>query len=367
MSLEALNSPPLVGILTVGLYGLGLPVAANDPLSVLSRYFPWLTAKHLNALAYGLSLYSVSQPGRYDGEASVADAQATYKGERVTNNEASEGMKQMGTGESSRTLLPPAPWAFAIWGPIFLGEFVMVTSPFVFPSLFNRPLVPSLQQTIREVTGPYVTAQLFQTLWTASFRPKYGSRGGIYKYVSALNLAGIAASLSLCHKAFAEASSSYSSLEYWMYFLPLTLHFGWTTAAALVNVNGMYALKVSGNGDGKSDNNSSADAKSVAILGHLSVAIATAIGVGVTLSRNAPVYGGTICWALSAVASGLKQKIVQSEKKYAEFKKTDDKDASSPISSAVGIYGAKTQRTLCLVGAGACALSVIAVVVGIKN
>lgn len=241
-----------------------------------------------------------------------------------------------------RTLVPPAGWAFAIWGPIFLGELFMVVAPWF------GPVSPRAEWILREISGPYALAQAFQALWAASFRPKYGSRGGAYKYASVANLAGIAAALSLCHGAFSGAGGcGCSALEYGLYCLPLAMHFGWTTAAAIVNANGMYAL--AGANSGEED--SPGAARSVAVLGHASVLAATAIGISVAWTRDAPVYGGVVVWALAAVASGLKQRIAGAE----SVKRRGG-------AAAVGIYGAERQRVLSLSGAAVCALAVAAVV-----
>lgn len=328
MSLEALNNPQLVGTLTAGLYSL-LPFVAKHPLVVSP-----LTVKSLNLASYGLGLFSVSQPGRYDGGAARTDTKNSD-----TNDDARQGMEQMGPSQG-RTLVPPAPWAFAIWAPIFLGELLMVTTPFV------RNVSPTAEQILKECSGPFALAQVFTALWTASFRPKYGSKGGIYKYISAFNLAGIAASLSFCHKAF--ASSSISGLEYALYCLPLSLHFGWTTAASLVNVNGMFALLSEAK---RTKEQEAQAAKSVALLGHATVVAATIIGVAVTLTRKAPVYGGVICWALSAVASGLKKRIEDASK-----------SKRKPGELVVGVYGAELQRSLSQMGALVCAGGVAVVV-----
>ena len=77
--------------------------------------------------------------------------------------------------------------------------------------------------------------------------------------------------------------------------------------------------------------------KAVAWLGHISVVAASLVGVLVTLSRSAPVYGGVIAWALMVVASGLGQRIKDTEKE-------DD-------CNRVGVYGAARQRTLSYFGA----------------
>jgi hypothetical protein len=313
MSLSALNAPPLVAAaLGVGCFSLFPVVRQTFEKESLS----WAVVKGANLCAYGLSVWSVSQPGRYDGE--------------IDDKNASDEMKQMGTGKQGRTLVPPAGWAFVIWAPIFLGEFVMVASQWTLSE--SSPMVP----IIREITGPYIAAQIFQTLWTASFRPKY--KQGFYKYVSAMSLSGVAYSLSFCHSAYTKKQAQSTTLgEYLLHFLPLSLHFGWTTAAALVNWNGMFAL-----GDQVSP-------KAVAWIGHLTVVGATILGVLVTLKRSAPVYGGVIAWALSAVAAGLSQRIKETEKEDA---------------TRVGVYGARSQRTLCLIGAttSAAAAAVAAIV-----
>lgn len=357
MSLEALNSPPLVGALTAGCCGL-LPFAANNPMLLNSVALPFVAIKGINALSYGLSMYSVSRPGRYDGGASVKGEDSdSYSGKSKRSSRddddgdaAQKGMEQMGTSKG-RTLVPPASWAFIIWAPIFLGELVMVAAPILAPGSVS----PVVERALREISGPYLLAQVFQSLWAASFRPKYEK--GIYKYVSAVNLAGIAASLSFCHGTFATHSQralrSYSGLEYALYFLPLSLHFGWTTAASIVNLNGMYAMATTGDNTSKN-----ATARSVALLGHASVAVATAIGVGITWTRKAPVYGGVICWALAAVAAGLKERILAN----AAISSSKKNDKTSNNNDGVGIHGAELQRTLSLVGAAVCAATSAAVV-----
>lgn len=336
-----MNSPPLVGALTAGCYGL-LPLVAKHPILVQgsAAALPFVAVKGMNALSYGLGFVSVGRPGRYDGAASVTETDGIREG-TPRGDAARKGMEQMGPSKG-RTLVPPAPWAFIIWAPIFLGELLMVTAPLV------TTVSPRAENILRETAGPFALAQVFTALWTLSFRPKYGSKGGIYKYISALGLAGIAASLSVAHKAFASpVGSGLSGLEYALYCLPLSLHFGWTTAAALVNVNGMFALS----GDQKATNEQEAlTARSVALLANASVVVATALGVLITWSRKAPVFGGVICWALTAVASGVKKRIEASGVKKAE-------------AAVVGVYGAERQRLLSLMGAVICASSVVAVVV----
>ncbi len=341
MSLEVLNSPPLVGTLTAGCYGL-LPLVTKHPMLVQgsAAALPFVAVKGLNALSYGIGMISVGRPGRYDGAASVTETDGIRKGP-PSGDAARKGMEQMGPSRG-RTLVPPAPWAFIIWAPIFLGELFMVTTPLV------KSVSPRAEAVLRETAGPYALAQVFTALWTSSFRPRYGSRGGVYKYISALGLAGIAASLSIAHKAFATPSGSgLSGIEYVLYCLPVSLHFGWTTAAALVNLNGMFSLAPSDKKVAKEEE--AKTARNVALLANFSVVVATAIGVSITRSRNAPVFGGVICWALTAVAAGLKKRIEASGGKKDE-------------TAVVGVYGAERQRSLSLLGAAICAAGVVGVV-----
>ena len=123
-----------------------------------------------------------------------------------------------------------------------------------------------------------------------------------------------------------------------------------------------YTLTVSAAEGGSIDNtgdtyneNSSvteeAKAKSVAVLGNISVIIATTIGITVTYIRNAPVFSGVICWALTAVSFGLKKRL------SLLLDNNDIDKIKNKNKNKVGIYGAKTQQTLCQIGAIACAMT----------
>merc|ERR1711862_488421 len=126
-----------------------------------------------------------------------------------------------------------------------------------------------------------------------------GGPGRLYKYVSVVNLAGAAYAFSFCHAAFTSTDIKYTHVEYWLFFFPLSLHFGWVTAATLVNLNGMFVI-------GKD-----VSPKHIAWLGHISVVVASAIGIIITYTRWAPFYGGVIAWALLAVAFGLEDRLVE--------------------------------------------------------
>lgn len=334
MSLSTLNSPPLVTTAGITL-GYALPFI-EDAITKS----PWKTVRIVNLLSYTINIIAVSRPGRMDGEA------------------AGEGQLSPING---RTLVAPAGWAFAIWGPIFLGEAIGVASQFLLLSADddNTPIVQLLKQT----SGPFITAQLFQSLWCAAFRPKYNNNNnnnnskGYERFVSVGMLSATAYSLSRAHSIFTSPSSKmiYSSFQYGLYFLPMALHFGWTTAASIVNLNGAISMK-----DNVKEN-------VIAFAGHTSVIAATVLGVVLAFQRDAPVYSGVIAWALSAVADSMKKRLLEGTTSTTTMAKTST--TSTKLSKKKGttsqgnMYGASTQYILSKTGAivNAAATSVIAV------
>lgn len=125
---------------------------------------------------------AVSVPGRLDGQ----QDDAMRKGDMnpTTNSTAKEDDPLIkGTDAASynlnrsRTLVNPSGWAFAIWGPIYLGEAAFVTS-----QLFaSDTTLNALNALIPDVTAPFVAANIMQSLWCVSFRPSYGE--GWKKYI----------------------------------------------------------------------------------------------------------------------------------------------------------------------------------------
>ena len=296
MSLSALNYPPLVALSGLGL-GASLPM-----IEQFATNSPWATLRIVNLISYGINFVSVQRPGRMDGQA-AEDGELSPR--------------------SGKTLVAPSGWAFAIWGPIFLGELVGVAASFFIKE--SDPIV----ELFRKTSGPFITAQLFQTLWCAAFRPKYK---GASMLISTGMLSATAYSLSKAHAAFTANPQLYSNLQYGIFFLPMALHFGWTTAASLVDLNGSVSMQ---------KNSSSSIIKYV---GHVSVLAASALGIYIAKARNAPVYAGVIAWALSAVADGMKKRLADAADTDGKKKKKDKNDVG-------GLDGAKMQYMLSRAGA----------------
>mmetsp|Transcript_15190 Transcript_15190/g.18493 ORF Transcript_15190/g.18493 Transcript_15190/m.18493 type:complete len:335 (-) Transcript_15190:163-1167(-) len=308
MSLSALNYPPLIAT-------AGLSLSAAMPLiRDITLQSPWSVVRAANLLAYGINIISVSRPGRMDGEAATDDGQLSPL--------------------NSKTLVAPSGWAFAIWAPIFLGEAIGVASQFLIPE--KAKIVPLLKQT----SGPFITAQLLQSLWCAAFRPKYK---GSKMYISAALLSATAYALSKAHSVFTSSYSSsnvntYTNLQYGVFFLPMALHFGWVTAASLVNLNGALALQ------------ENSKQKVIATVGHASVIGATILGMTVAFRRLAPVYSGVIAWALSAIADTMKKRL-EASKLDTDLKKKKDKEDKKKNRELQGLDGASTQYILSKSGA----------------
>jgi len=307
-----LTSPSAVTA-TAGALALGLPIATS-----LATTAPLGLLQVANVLGYAINCAAVSVPGRVDGQAQD-EMQGTSKKSDKKSDEDSTFQNIYSPGQG-RTLIAPAGWAFAIWGPIYAGEAVFTGAQLLGNSTEILSVLPA-------VTAPLVAAHLFQSLWCASFRPSYmkADNGGWQKYVSVAMLGGTALCLSQVHAAAAASS--------W-FFVPLTMHFGWTTAATLVNLNGSVAM-------------SDVSDETVIGVGHASTMAATVLGVGVTLVQSSPAYGLTVAWALAACADGMKRR---QQKKQTGISETMTK-------------GMKVQQMLCMAGSGLCAATALATLV----
>ena len=316
---SSLNSPPFVAAAGVAVIA-GLPfaeaaVASGASLALL---------KGLNLAAFAGNCAAVSVPGRIDEQQDVAMRKGALDPSKPGAPTESTSLSGATTGggeyteiyspSRGRSLVSPSGWAFAIWGPIYLGEAAFVGGQF-----FSDALAGVLPQ----VAPAFIAANIMQSLWCASFRPSYSE--GWKKYVSVGCLAGTAFSL-LQINAFA-VSAETASLGW--FFLPLSLHAGWTTAATLVNLNGSVAM------------NENIGERTIIAVGHSSAISAAALGVGITIMQATPAYGLTVAWALAAVADGMS-------------KRMGSLPADGPLKQ-----GANIQKSLCWIGSAACAAASI--------
>jgi hypothetical protein len=243
---------------------------------------------------------------------------------------------------NERSLVTPSGWAFAIWGPIYIGEaYLCCIGQFYHMS----------STEVRQFSAPFIAANLLQSLWCASFRPEYfnnnennnennnnntsssSSSSSLLsqdwkKMISVMMLGGTAYSLSM----IGAMSTSNISL------IPITLHFGWTTAATLVNFNGSIA----------SMNKKNISNEFVIGTGISSAIIATLFGMYYTIFQSLPMYGMTIAWALAACSTGVNQQQQQQQQQPKKESSGDQKDKDQFK------FARKVQQNICRIGSMLC-------------
>lgn len=244
----------------------------------------------LTAGAFAVNVVSVAVPGRVDGEmaAEAKRAMAAKIAAKITDaaNDPTEpaGIPRV---HWSRGLVSPAGWAFAIWGPIFLGESAL-TAMAAAPGLTaSNPVASGMLAS----AAPWFAGVCgLQSLWCAAFRP-WAKRVQHFWLPAAL-LSAEAAALSGAHGALIASSASkpMTIATYVCVHLPVAMHFGWITAAAVVSANSFAQV--------------ARWAPSTKLsFAFVSVWLAVATAAGVSITTGDPVIALTVAWALSAVAA----------------------------------------------------------------
>jgi len=123
--------------------------------------------------------------------------------------------------EKYQTIVTPAGYAFAIWGPIFIWEGIFAVAQ-MFPSLSTSPVVET-------VTPWWNCACLFQIGWTLFFAQDR-IQGAL------VCMLGILVSL-LTLILRTDYLPEISIKEYFLLRVPFSLHCGWIIAASVLNIN----------------------------------------------------------------------------------------------------------------------------------
>jgi len=181
--------------------------------------------------------------------------------------------------ESPTNLLSPAPYAFTIWPVIYSTELL-----FMVWMLISGLIWKESAQLIFNLMPGWVAGNLSQCIWCFTFTPAMADLGLIW--VSTVFLAGTAVGLSFVHKVVAEWSSW---ANFFLMYVPISLHFGWVTAASLVNLNITLARwNITG---------------WPLILGmYVSLALAMIVVIPLSISRKSALYAFVVGpWAACAV------------------------------------------------------------------
>lgn len=178
--------------------------------------------------------------------------------------------------DSVRTLITPAGWAFAIWGPLFFGS-----------ALF----------AIYQALPSHKTNRLFQRIaWPASGAFAANGLWAMYTQlndldaISVIIIAGGLFCALLTVRAFSRIDRELAKSERWLAALPLSGLAAWLTAATIVNISA--ALTYYGVGGNYSHPGVAA---AVVLVGGIIAALA------VSRERANPVYALVFLWALAAI------------------------------------------------------------------
>jgi hypothetical protein len=124
--------------------------------------------------------------------------------------------------DSVRTLITPAGWAFAIWGPLYTGSILFAIYQ-ALPSQRNNALVAQLR-------WPAAGAFLGNALWAA-----YTQVAGL-SFISALIIIFTLACLLTAYRRISDWAPPFTTGERWLAVLPLSALGAWLTAATIVNI-----------------------------------------------------------------------------------------------------------------------------------
>ncbi|GMI05064.1 hypothetical protein TrLO_g2227 [Triparma laevis f. longispina] len=267
---------------------------------------PLLKLKLIHIISFLIiNIGSVSIPGRLDSE--LADQiSAESKGKRSSNPSPL-------AVNSGRTLVSPAPWAFSIWGIIYILELISLLSLLTLSS--ESPLI-----SIYTKITPYILlSSIYQSSWCATFRSKYVSPDSniIEKICSPLFLTLTSVALSRVNSITNNFKND--RINYIKYFLGLSIHFAWTAAASLVNVNGILAY-------------SRVNLTLQKYVAYISVLIAITLSY---ICKNNITVAFVLGWALKACGDGMKTRIRVKEG---------------------NLVGAREMMVLSYAGAGVCVL-----------
>lgn len=245
----------------------------------------------LSVGAFAVNVASVGIPGRVDGEMAEEAKRAMAARKAAKTDGKTDAQEPAGIPRAhwSRGLVSPAGWAFAIWGPIFVGESA-------FTAMVGNPTLTSSNPAAAAAFGavaPYWAAACgLQALWCAAFRP--WARRPRHFWLPGALLAAEAAALGGAHRALVLVSGleghALSFREYFCGHLPLAMHFGWITAAAVVSANSFAAV-------------AAWPKRTRVSLAFKSIRLAAAFASCVSVTSGDPVPSFVVAWALAAVVS----------------------------------------------------------------
>ena len=182
--------------------------------------------------------------------------------------------------DATRTLVTPAGWAFAIWGPLFAGTVAF--------AIYQALPAQRRDDLLNSIAWPAAGAFLGNGLW-AIYTQLYALSA-----ISVLIIVFTLVCLLTVYRRLVAFRRDFVTAERWLVVLPLSALTAWLTAATIVNVSA--SLKFYGVGSGQAN---IVLATGVVLVG--GVIASLAVGRG----RGNPIYAAVFLWALTAIyASG---------------------------------------------------------------
>ncbi|WP_240624754.1 hypothetical protein [Aurantiacibacter odishensis] len=178
--------------------------------------------------------------------------------------------------DATRTLVTPAGWAFAIWGPLFAGTVAFA----IYQALPGQ----RRDDLLNAIAWPAAGAFLGNGLWA------------IYTQLHALTALSVViivftlVCLLTVYRRLVALRREFVTVERWLVMLPLSALAAWLTAATIVNISA--SLKYHGVAFEQAN---MVLAAAVVLVGGIIAALAVGRG------RGNPVYAAVFLWALTAI------------------------------------------------------------------
>ena len=180
--------------------------------------------------------------------------------------------------DAERTLITPAGWAFAIWGPLYFGSVVF--------AVYQALPAQKSNALLHRIGWFAAAAFLGNGLWAL-----YTQLNAL-DAVSVIIISTVLVCLLAIYRTFVGLGREFTTAERWIVMLPLSALAAWLTAATIVNI--AAALQNYGIGQTWPE---AATAAGVVTTGGVIAALAIWHG------RGNPVYALVFLWALFAIYS----------------------------------------------------------------
>ena len=208
--------------------------------------------------SFVLNLITLNLPGRFDNSNSSPE------------------------GGPWKSLFAPAPYAFAIWGVIYLTEFLLTA--FIATNYREKVI-----KTLTMITPFWLSTNIYQSLWCLTFRPQFKEYLWVPATFLGLGATSLLTAVALVSKNLLIADTNDSFYYLLLLRIPLSLHTGWLAAATLLNLNGFVAFN-------------KIPMSSQLAVAFASVFVAFLIGTVSTFLLKDPLLAGTVAWATAALA-----------------------------------------------------------------